>query len=76
MKSVIMSLIYLNLFTYLFSLLAVMSVSYSTRRSVESLARLAFEHGARVNELANCRDPKPQLIYFNDPAKVFIYTQL
>lgn len=50
-----------------------LSFSYCSRRTVESLARLAFEHGARVNELAYCREPKPQLIYFNDPAKVFCY---
>jgi hypothetical protein len=50
-----------------------LSFSYCSRRSVESFARLAFEHGARVNDLANCREPKPQLIYFNDPAKVFCY---
>jgi hypothetical protein len=50
-----------------------LSFSYCSRRSVESLARLAFEHGAKVNELANCREPKPQLIYFNNPAKVFCY---
>ena len=41
-----------------------------SRRTVESLARLAFEHGARVNEQAGCQEPKPQLIYFNEPTKV------
>ncbi len=43
---------------------------YAVRQRFETMARLAFEHGVRVNELATCDVPKPQLIYFKDPNKV------
>lgn len=58
----------------LFITFAVLIVNCNTyRRSFESLARLAFEHGVRVNELAACQEPKPQLIYFTDPTKVCLF---
>lgn len=56
--------------TIAFILFIIINVCFSYRRSFESLARLAFEHGTRVNEYAACREPKPQLSYFTDASKV------
>ncbi|CAG2166380.1 unnamed protein product [Oppiella nova] len=58
---------------HLFHLLDVRyGVEGAVRQRFESLARLAFEHGMRVNELAACDVPKPQLVYFKDPNKVYL----
>ncbi len=63
----------INLLFFTFITLTLDSYAYRIK-SFESLARLAFEHGVRVNEMASCQVPKPQLIYFTDPTKVNIFS--
>ena len=61
---------------FLLICLTLLSSVCAVRQRFETMARLAFEHGVRVNELAACDVPKAQLIYFKDPNKVSLLDYL
>lgn len=48
--------------------------SRSSRNSIENMAQLAFDHGAKVRVNGACKDPKPQIVYVetSDPSKVYL----
>ena len=48
--------------------------SRQSRSSIENMAQLAFDHGAKVRIQGGCSQPKPQIVYveMSDPSKVYL----
>lgn len=57
---------------FIILLLIIHNLNCAKLKNFESLAKLAFDHGSRINEDGACKHPRPQLVYFNDPSKVYL----